>query len=498
MTFNRRYFLLFITCVVILSCSKKTELVWEQALFQIGSQSSPRCTDLNGDGILDVVMGAGKGEMASCDHGILAVDGSNGQLLWHAEASAQVVGSATFIDINADTVDDIIIGGRGHVLKAVNGKDGAIIWSYEYQYEDHPVLQYARFNFYNSVRVPDQNDDQIEELLLINGGNWDAAPDSSIDRYPGVLMLINPVTGSILAADTMPDGQESYMSPLCLTTSTGGDPNLIFGTGGETLSGNLYRCKLSDLIAAQLSDAIVLASEQGHGFIAPPSLADLNEDGYSDIVAVSHAGNIWTIDGQTNQKIWEKAYPGYEVSSSPAIGQFNDDAVPDAIFLLSNGVWPNYSVSRQVVLDGTDGSVIYDDSLGCFSLASAVVYDLNRDGIDEAILSLNQYDCDFTLSEDTLSPPTIETQLIAIDIRQKTVKIIENKDRFRNIFSTPWIGDLDADGYLDIIYSQYFNHSDIRKYRGMNIKRISTHIRCKREPKWGAYMGSGGDGIYHK
>ena len=41
------------------SCAKKkSELVWNQDLFVSGSQSSPRATDLNGDGKLEIVIGS--------------------------------------------------------------------------------------------------------------------------------------------------------------------------------------------------------------------------------------------------------------------------------------------------------------------------------------------------------------------------------------------------------------------------------------------------------
>ena len=482
--------------IVFASCAgKKTELLWDQSIYQIGSQSSPRASDLNQDGVLDIVIGAGKAEMMEVDYGVLAINGQDGELLWHAPASAHVVGSPTFLDITGDGVDDVVIGGRGHFLAALNGRTGDFLWTYDYRYEDHPILQFAKYNFYNSSKVPDQNGDDLEEILIINGGNWNAAPDSTDDRYPGVLMLIDPSDGSILAADTMPDGKESYMSPISFRS--GGETwSILIGTGGETIGGSLYLTTLKDLHAQNLRAARALVHEEEHGFIAPPALVDLNEDGQLDVISVSHAGRMSATNIFGGERLWEYMTDGFEVSSTPAIGQFNNDQVPDALFMLCKGVWPTYSISKQLVLNGRDGTVLYEDSLGCFALSSAVAYDLDRDGIDEAIMSLNQYDCDFTLSEDTLSPTTMQNQLIAVDFDRSVVKVIEQKDRFRNIFSTPWIGDIDKDGYLDIVYSQYFNHRDIRKYQGMTVKRISTHIRCKKKPRWGGYMGSEGDGVY--
>ena len=84
----------------------------------------------------------------------------------------------------------------------------------------------------------------------------------------------------------MPDGKESYMSPLCFVQPNEKESIIIFGTGGETIPGNLYQAKLSDLLGNKLSKATIIASENEHGFIAPPVLADISGDGYYDIVAI--------------------------------------------------------------------------------------------------------------------------------------------------------------------------------------------------------------------
>ena len=90
----------------------------------------------------------------------------------------------------------------------------------------------------------------------------------------------------------------------------------------------------------------------------------------------------------------------------------------------------------------------------------------------------------------------MENKLIAIDFAKKSVNTIDQTKGFKNIFSTPWIGDLDNDGYLDIIYCQYFNYADLTSFLGMRIKRIDTPVKIKKDIVWGAYMGSHGDGVF--
>lgn len=497
---QRFIFFLSIICLAVVaslgSCTgRKSELVWDKNFFRIGSQSSPRTADLNQDGTLDIVIGAGQNESQYSKQGVLALDGKTGELLWQQETQDQVYGSATLYDITDDGVKDVFIGGRSPHLRALNGKTGEVIWAYEYQYEDHPILQFARFNFQNSVLVPDQNDDGLQDLLIVNGGNSKAKPYSEEDRFPGVLMLLDTKTGDIIAADTMPDGKESYMPPLYFANQDTQDDAIIFGTGGETIDGNLYIAKLSDLREQKLSNAKIIASEQGHGFIAPPVIVDISQDGNFDIVAISHGSSVFAIDGKSRQLLWQQQIEGTESSNSFAVGYFTEDKVPDLFTFVSKGQWPENTGSLQIMLDGTNGKIAYIDSMGCTGFSSPVVYDLNRDGRDETIISINEFDCLGGFVEK--APPDMENKLIAINFSGGSIHVIDQSQRFKNIFTTPWIGDLDQDGYLDIVHCQYFSsRMELVNFLGMRIKRISTGVRVTKAPLWGAYMGSNGNGIF--
>ncbi|MDX2248114.1 MAG: PQQ-binding-like beta-propeller repeat protein [Bacteroidia bacterium] len=487
-------------CMAILfvgsGCSqKKNELTWDKSFSGIGSQSSIRTEDINQDGVQDIIMGAGGNEYQHSNEGVLAFDGKSGNILWRQEADDQVFGSATLYDINGDSVRDVFIGGRGPQFRALDGKTGTVLWSYKYQYENDPVLKYAQFNFYNSVLVPDQNQDGLSDLLVVNGGNAKAGPRSRVGRVPGVLMVMDSKTGTILAADTMPDAEESYMSPLCFAQPGSSEYSILFGTGGETFSGNLYIARLTDLMEKKLSNARIVATETGHGFIAPPVLADINQDGFYDIVAISHGSTVFAINGKTEKPLWQKKIPNTESSNSFAVGYFTDDDIPDFFTFVSKGEWPNNTGSLQVMFDGKDGNIAYMDSMGCTGFSSPVVYDIDKDGLDDALISINEFDCNRKFDDQT--PLNIVNKLVNIHFQSKKVNTIDQLPGFKNIFSTPWLGDLDNDGYLDIVYCQYYNPSTyLLTFMGMRIKRISSNLRMKEAPRWGGYMGSEGDGIF--
>ncbi len=481
--------------LLVTGCTqKKSEVIWNNDLPVTGSQSSPRTADLNQDGVLDIVMGAGMNESQKSSQGIIAIDGASGQIIWEQAAADQVYGSATFHDITDDGIPEVFIGGRSPYFMALDGKTGKVVWQYEYTYQNDSILKHARFNFNNSVLVPDQNNDGHPDLITVNGGNSLANPGSEANRYPGVLMLFDIKTGKILAADTMPDGKESYMSPVSYAQPDSKDHLIVFGTGGETIAGNLYVAKLSDLVMGKLSNATIIASEQSHGFIAPPTLADISGDGWLDIISISHASTVFAIDGKDYKLRWQRKIKDTESSNSFAAGYFTDDAVPDFFTFVSKGEWPNNTGSLQIMLDGKNGDIAYLDSTGCTGFSSPVVYDLDNDGTDEAIISINEFDCAQGFTEQSIKD--IENKLLAINFKKKSSQIVDQAKGYKNIFSTPWIGDLDGNGYLDIISCQYYSYGGLLTFLGMSIKRIETPIKIDKPVRWGAYMGSAGDGIF--
>ena len=85
---------------------------WELSLNTVGTYSSSRTVELNGDGVLDIVIGGGGLENEFSEYGVIAINGKDGSLLWKIPSRNQVVGSAIFLDVDLDGIDDVFIGGR--------------------------------------------------------------------------------------------------------------------------------------------------------------------------------------------------------------------------------------------------------------------------------------------------------------------------------------------------------------------------------------------------
>jgi outer membrane protein assembly factor BamB len=473
-------------------------MTWQYRSTSLGSNSSPQCADLNDDGVLDIVLGSGLRETEDCPSGILAFDGATGNVLWEVPSSDQVVGSANFLDVTGDSTPDVFIGGRGQVLKCLNGIDGKLIWEFKPSSNTPKEACCLQYNFYNPQFIPDQDGDQVRDVLVSNGGNALARAFSETGRFPGVLAVFSSKTGKVLAVDTLPDGKETYMSPVVHDFDSNGKLSIIIGTGGETLGGNLFRVSLDSLMKGRISSSIKLATVTEKGFIGPPTLVDITGDGVMDIILNSFVGKMMAIDGKKNTLLWEHTVAETESYCSVTPGYFNDDDTPDFFSTFSKGFWPENKGSIFLAFDGKNGKVLYSDTVGCFGYASGVAHDLNDDGFDDVLITVNAFDCDPPSYAKAMSLDACQVTLRTFDVYQKKTTVITDPVIGKNVSSTPWIGDLNRDQKLDIVYVVQANMPQVDKFRGMKVIRASSNVTLTTEPTWGAYLGNDGTGVFTK
>ena len=297
-----KYFFLSLVTFFLLSISAQ----WSSFTNSVPTFSSPRSADLNADGVLDIVIGAGTDSTFNAN-GILAFDGVDGSSLWTVPTWDEVFTSAIFNDINNDNIPDVFIGGRNSQFYAINGADGTILWEAFPQGVGLNPADSGWYNFYSGQLIADQNGDLVQDILVANGGDHNAAPWDP--RPPGHLMVLSGLTGSVLAMAVVPDSNETYCSPVVADLQGNGTFQIVFGTGGENHSGSMWVADLLSLMNNDLSSSVELASHPSKGFIAPASLADFNGNGYLDIIVQSYAGEIMRFDGITFQQIWNVVVP---------------------------------------------------------------------------------------------------------------------------------------------------------------------------------------------
>lgn len=481
------YFVLFL--LLFSDTSAFSQASWSKSLPGVGTFSSPRTADLNRDGTQDIILGAGREEFQACDSAVIALDGKTGDLLWKVPAKDQIFGSAALKDISGDGIADVVIGGRSAELIAVDGRTGEVIWRFSQKTKGANGKRFRWFNFYNPQFIPDQNQDGLEDIIVSNGGDVKVAPYDP-KRPPGYLLIIDSKTGQVISQAEMPDGKEIYMSIGVYPIPGTGDYEVVFGTGGETIGGNLYVANLSDVRNGDLSKAILLDSSPNKGYIGPPVRVDITGDGVKDIATCSVDGRLLTFDGKDHHRLWEVQVPNTESYTSLAVGFFTADTIPDFFLSFAQGTWPNLEWSLQKMVNGRTGAVEFTDSLGYYQNTSPLALDLNGDGRDEILMSLNYQEVD------KIYQKFFYTTLIYIDFGENDFLQLGDYYQGSNFSSTPWAGDLDQDGYLDIIYCHGVNLRHTYTFDGIQINRIPTKVPVGRAISWGSYQGSDYNGIF--
>jgi hypothetical protein len=475
-----------LTCTLLsisATSSIAQNLVWQNFTDSIPTLSSPRSADLNGDGILDIVIGGGTdGEFSH--NGIMAFDGNDGSLLWKRSAPNEIFTSAIFQDITGDGIPDVFLGGRDAQLYAINGSDGSLIW--EYYTDGGDPSDQGLWNFYSAQFIPDADGDMIPDLLLANGGDH-SLPLWETNRPPGHLMVVSSLTGDLIAMAVVPDSNETYCSPLVINLQGDGNLWVLYGTGGESLGGSFYAVPLSDLLNNTLENSVQLATHPTRGFIAPAAVhTSSNGIGY-DIIIQGFGGTIYKVNGATLAVEWATSVPGTESSAEAVIGNFyGGDHIPDVFAVLFKGTLTSYTDFYQVMINGADGSIQFMDSLGSIHFASANAVDLNNDGRDEVIVSVNYYEAGY-----------FHHKLLSIDFQNDQITQIHEDQAGVNIGSTPLITDIDNNGFLDIIYVVKKDSLNPMGWKGIYLNRYETNsIIPNAGIAWGSYIGTESDGIY--
>lgn len=458
---------------------------WEHSLPVISAFGSPVAHDLNLDGTQDIVLGCGH-EFQASQYGVIALDGRDGQLLWWHPSASQVVTQPLFQDLNGDGVDEVFIGGRDARFWALNGSNGQPVWTFQPNSHFHPSDS-GWFNFYSPQWVPDQNGDGLRDLLIPNGGDATAAPSDSL-RPAGALCVLNAADGQVLAAAAMPDGRETYFSPLLLPGTDRLNPTILFGSGGETVNGALWETSLSTLMGSDLTTAQPLLPGQGKGFIAVPSLADLNGDGTEDLIVPRHSGDLIALDGSNQQVLWQVSYPGHEVYVSPTLGQFTGDATPDALAHAQAGVWPFYQGGFFFLVDGATGQVVWTKVTETYQFASPLALDWDQDGYDEIIYARNFFEDD-----EASGFRVFRHHLVRYDFQDEQMDTLSAKLDGMNVFSTPRLQDLNGNGLADFVYASNDNLIGWYVPDGITVRRLELPVPESRVA-WGGYLGSQGDG----
>ena len=363
---------------------------WHKMNLDVSSETTPFVIDVNNDGIDDIIYtyshytkdlslyyctssthyeNACMEDTGSpvCGSVLVAVNGLNGELIWLRNLTRPVFGIRCVMDVDEDGETDCFIIGRYHQWDTVNKATGETIW------EADTTIGYPGYNFYFPLPLEDFDGDGVVDVLNIHGGDQSYGPDEA-NRSPSLIVIVSGKTGKkLIEPIVVPDGRESYMSPVRCTF--GDEDVILFGTGGETIAGSLWAITVNsikefvkskpvtsnhiveyvgcrsefrdhrDRFRPKYDGTIYQLDKQGRrpsadcpslgqhhlpiinkyklclyelynsdskGMIIPPVIIDMNNDNVQDLIIQSFTGHILCLNGVDGEVLWHRYIPNSE------------------------------------------------------------------------------------------------------------------------------------------------------------------------------------------
>ena len=311
---------------------------WKYATGDYGTYATPPLGDIDGDGKLETVFPSYAGKIIALED-----DGTEKWKLDKGSAGTKSV----IADVNGDGALETVAGAAGKtwLLQA----DGTEIWSKNFIIGTEPT-------------IADLDGDGNLEIIFAALGTH-------------TIVALNVADGSTKWT-TPPAGQDFQMS-LSITNDLNGDGKLDVVAG----------CRDKKVYAYSGADGTKLWDYTTVGRVFGIAVADINGDGYDDVVATATKGDgiesyVYLLNGNTGSLLWKHnivGKNGYTTERTPSIVDVNKDGVLDVVTGSTN--------EKLYALSGTDGCKIWTFMLGDPSASSPAIADINGDGVMDIVIA---------------------------------------------------------------------------------------------------------------
>jgi hypothetical protein len=170
-----------------------------------------------------------------------------------------------------------------------------------------------------------------------------------------------------------------------------------------------------------------------------------------------------------------------ESYTTPTLGYFNDDDVPDVFGVFLEGTFPEYQRASYFVVDGSTGDILWQQAHGHFAQAGDVAVDLNGDGLDEVLFLSNDWNAD----------DDAQQQLHLLDMQRGRARRWGDPLGAK-LAAAPWLSDIDADGCLDLFVPRRALENDTSTAR---LTRYRLPAVAPDVVRWGGYFGTQLDSV---
>ncbi|MCD4730908.1 MAG: choice-of-anchor D domain-containing protein [Bacteroidales bacterium] len=312
--------------------------------------------DVSGDGITDVIVGS-EDNFIRCFNGNAS---GSADILWENEAGDvwNQNDIAIIEDINGDGYDDVIAGKTGiGAVKAISGKTGEIIWTFDtQQFGDGGWIYQVWTGF-------DYNEDDSNDVLAASGGSATGSRR---------IFCIDGISGDAIWVK-FTDGPN--FSVIGVEDFTGdGKPDVIGGASNSNESEGKVHGINGDNGTIEWT-----FTTEGSAIWALEQLADINGDQIKDIIAGDSYGNYFFLDPTNGSSIFSGSVGLYKiVLRFEKLDDVNGDDVMDIAVAKSGPL--------AVIIDGYTGEFIWSTTLFDQSWNIDRIEDVSGDGINDVII----------------------------------------------------------------------------------------------------------------
>jgi len=345
--------------------------LWEVNTIVLNRASSPVAADVNGNAMADVIA-------LTADGHLVAIDGLFGAEIWTSPFfEKEMIGPPVVADFNGD----------GHTDVAVISVEGKLNVGYSQVFN----MQWVDVDIGLACNAPlsagDLNGDGNSEIiigtergivLIYDGVERRLATtfnfNEELNKLKGSFFEDNPIRHPIGLADL--NGDEM--------------PDLIM----SSQTGHLLCVSLADKNSPATSAVrslwwanVASGRKNENAFAFPFALADLDNDGGSDVIALSDDGSIKTFRGrgsvaQRQPEMWQTKPDSASWISSPIVCDFNKDAAADIAVV-------NEKHSLKI-FNGKNGQVMWrDDQSMAGTTSMPLLADLSDDTELDLVLLAN-------------------------------------------------------------------------------------------------------------
>jgi hypothetical protein len=291
---------------------------------------APALGDLDGNGVVDVVVGDEQGILA-------AFDGASGRKLWQVATGTNDYGARGFIgaaaigDLDGDGRDDVVAGARDGVLAGYRGRDGKILWQTKHSSGIHASPSLADFDGDGQVEVLAAWSYSVVSVLDARSGEelWgqELALDSGgIEGLFGSPIPVPGAPGVIVQGTAWWDDEDGVVGVGAFDRAWKSHEGRVTASAvvGDLDNDGAYEAivgtERGKLVWLRPDGGYAVLASLGGGIEAPAMLADVEGNGTFELLVASNDGTLTCFETGSTKKPFLSRFRGNDPKNRGDLG----------------------------------------------------------------------------------------------------------------------------------------------------------------------------------